>query len=828
VMKNRILLFDRADNFFALNNGYQNFEGIEWGIGNVQNARKDFLTHNNCSTVIVHSSNPRDLLQLQRTKAKSIWVLPREGGGAEWEANLSELEKALAFAGVVVCTEEQGQQFEALTQVSVTPNISLKKALKSVEYTIAVGVGAGIGNMCKVMPLIQKLSKHFGVVIDVVCNPSVPNSHQLFTQNEWVGKSYGKMHLATYKQYKSVFLTSCLGDLLPPIVAEKTYVQRRHYVFWTLCRFMPELMYNFLGAEDFFEGLHIADSDYYQKFYSGSRYIFPNNMIVGLCGTGKGGAWQKRAWPYFEELAAQLRKQGYEVRSYGVENEYISGTENYTNMPLRNSLEHLKECSFVIASDGGLMQLADAMGIPTIAIFGPAGVVKNAPFSEFSRVVHSGLECSPCLWRSEFKSCDRPDCMTNISVEQVLGTFDELKNAVIKANGVATNTSPPVLTIDLFNRETDRLSNEGRHSLLSLGGAESFNGMLASHLAAGWMKLGELARVQEVVDLPAEEKDLTLLQYQVQLARKACRSEEEQYLKDIFLRHPDEATSALALIRFYRRNKKWGLFHDMLSSTKVANDNKKGIFLFEQGLGLLEQGKLVAAENSLKEAKSYSPQLASKVDQLTDTTICRHAAHRQQLTDKDKPSVGVLLNNGELLPETFRVVANIADLYVYYSDELESFVNDRSCLDILIVDHSVKHISQFDDNLSPLCIDVNRISESDLLGAIQGCPTWPRAFVIKGKKTRAPKRILLLNHHHMQRWEPHGGEFSTCEIVKRLQRLGYEVLVAVPNRKNLESFCEMYDGIPYIIGRHENAIGLLQHAYHTYFPDIIFLHGTPL
>lgn len=825
-MQNRILLFDLTDNFFALNDELQEVDGLEWVVGNVQSVRKDFLTHQDCSTVVIHSSDPSDLLQLQGTTARSIWVLPPEGTDANWEANPKELEKALAVAGVVICTEEQGQQLEALTHVSVTPNISLSTAVNSVRQSIAVGVGAGIGNMCKVMPLIQKLSKHFGVVVDVVCNPSVPNSHQLFTQNEWVGKAYGKMHLGTFKQYDSAFLTSCLGDLLPPVAAKRTYVQRRHYTFWTLCRFMPELMYNFLGAEEFFEGLHVENSDYYQKFYSGSRYVFSNNKIVGLCGTGKGGAWQKRAWPYFEELAGELQKLGYEVRSYGVENEYISGTENYTGMPLRESLARLKECSFVIASDGGLMQLADAMGIPTIAIFGPAGVVKNAPFTEFSRIVHSGLECSPCLWRSEFKNCDRPECMASIGVEQVLATFDELKDAVVRANGVATSTSPPALTIKLFNQENDRLLDENRHSLASLGGGERFYGKLASHQAAGWMKLGELSRTQEVVDLPAKEKDLNLLRYQAQLARKSYDSKEEQCLKNILAKQPNKFSSALALLQFYRRNRKWNLFHDMFSSINTLNEQEKGQLYFEKALGLLDQREFVAAETFFNEAKSYCPQLTKKIERLTDTKLYRHAMYRKQLAGNDKPSVGVLLNDGDVLPESFRVAANVAYLYVYYTSELELLVSDRQLLDVLIVDRFLNHVGNVDDSFSPLSIDVKSTSGDELLEAIQSCPQWPLLPADTQDAAAGSKRILLFNHHHMHRWEPHGGEFSTCEIVKRLQGLGFEVLVAVPNRKNAESFCEDYEGIPYIIGRHENAANLLKHVYHTYFPDIILLHGT--
>jgi heptosyltransferase-2 len=59
----------------------------------------------------------------------------------------------------------------------------------------------------------------------------------------------------------------------------------------------------------------------------------------------------------------------------------------------------LSELSLFLSNDSGPMHLAAALGIPTLAIFGPTDPSETGPFGPRTRVVREPVECSPCLYR---------------------------------------------------------------------------------------------------------------------------------------------------------------------------------------------------------------------------------------------------------------------------------------------------------------------------------------------------------------------------------------------------------------------------------------------
>ncbi|PYP84185.1 MAG: lipopolysaccharide heptosyltransferase II [Blastocatellia bacterium AA13] len=77
----------------------------------------------------------------------------------------------------------------------------------------------------------------------------------------------------------------------------------------------------------------------------------------------------------------------------------------------------LSICSLVISNDTGAAHLSAALGVPTVAIFGPTEHFATKPLSKNAIVIRNEVECSPCMLR------DCPidhRCMTNIEVEDVL------------------------------------------------------------------------------------------------------------------------------------------------------------------------------------------------------------------------------------------------------------------------------------------------------------------------------------------------------------------------------------------------------------------------
>ena len=104
--------------------------------------------------------------------------------------------------------------------------------------------------------------------------------------------------------------------------------------------------------------------------------------------------------------------------------EVLSGLPDGSKLSLhgRTSLGELmgvltKLCVF-LTNDSGPMHLASALGVSTVAVFGPTDSRETGPLGEHARVVREAVDCSPCAYR------DCPidhRCMERVSVDRVVG-----------------------------------------------------------------------------------------------------------------------------------------------------------------------------------------------------------------------------------------------------------------------------------------------------------------------------------------------------------------------------------------------------------------------
>ncbi|MCZ6690118.1 MAG: glycosyltransferase family 9 protein [Planctomycetota bacterium] len=92
------------------------------------------------------------------------------------------------------------------------------------------------------------------------------------------------------------------------------------------------------------------------------------------------------------------------------------GTIGPRTPSLLSLVELLRRCDLFIGSDSGPLHLASAVGTPTVALFGPKDPRVYGPYGARSRIVRTGVECSPCIRRS----CSDPVCMTTLSPESVI------------------------------------------------------------------------------------------------------------------------------------------------------------------------------------------------------------------------------------------------------------------------------------------------------------------------------------------------------------------------------------------------------------------------
>src|SRR5882672_1625609 len=83
----------------------------------------------------------------------------------------------------------------------------------------------------------------------------------------------------------------------------------------------------------------------------------------------------------------------------------------------------IARCSLFVTNDTGPMHVADAVGTPMVAIFGPTDWIVTPPFGKKHTIVRHEIECSPCLKR--VCPLGHHDCMKKIDVSQVLKACEE-------------------------------------------------------------------------------------------------------------------------------------------------------------------------------------------------------------------------------------------------------------------------------------------------------------------------------------------------------------------------------------------------------------------
>ena len=89
---------------------------------------------------------------------------------------------------------------------------------------------------------------------------------------------------------------------------------------------------------------------------------------------------------------------------------------------LKGAISLISRCALFISNDSGLMHVAGALGVPTIAVFGSTNPAATSPVGEKSIVIHHDVPCGPCL---------KPVCPTDFRCMEMIGV-DEVYAAARK------------------------------------------------------------------------------------------------------------------------------------------------------------------------------------------------------------------------------------------------------------------------------------------------------------------------------------------------------------------------------------------------------------
>jgi len=99
------------------------------------------------------------------------------------------------------------------------------------------------------------------------------------------------------------------------------------------------------------------------------------------------------------------------------------GIKNYQNLVGKTSIEELifqvRDLSIFITGDSGIMHIAAAFSIPTVAIFGPTITTETSQWmNPKSLILKKNLDCQPCMKR--VCPLGHHDCMKKISSKEVI------------------------------------------------------------------------------------------------------------------------------------------------------------------------------------------------------------------------------------------------------------------------------------------------------------------------------------------------------------------------------------------------------------------------
>ncbi len=96
-----------------------------------------------------------------------------------------------------------------------------------------------------------------------------------------------------------------------------------------------------------------------------------------------------------------------------------------TNESISYIASLLKSSSLHIGNDSGITHLAAALGVPTVALFGPTDCRLWGPAGKKAKIVRSGVSCSPCAGE-RFRRCEKRRCLETIGVRSVMKETDGL------------------------------------------------------------------------------------------------------------------------------------------------------------------------------------------------------------------------------------------------------------------------------------------------------------------------------------------------------------------------------------------------------------------
>ena len=317
------------------------------------------------------------------------------------------------------------------------------------EASILIGVGGGIGDMLHATPAMRNIARRNGERVDVLVLADHAGAECLGRNSEYVNRVWTPDPEVLSRRYRTVFLTHSFGPMRFPFNAGRTIASSD----WRTFRpgLLNETLFNLEAAKQLL-GFEWDDSDVAGYFAGDFSYRRPAEILAGFHAGSKGGRWLSKRWPHFHDVASRLISRGIRVASFGTPDEYVEGTENRTGGTLAEMCRAMLDCTHFISNDSGPMHIANALGIPVLALFAPTDVLTHLPLRPSTVALSLAKRCSPCEVKDhKYFASGRCRCVAEISaseVEQKLMTM--IQDTIAERPLMPQGPRPPALARDII------------------------------------------------------------------------------------------------------------------------------------------------------------------------------------------------------------------------------------------------------------------------------------------------------------------------------------------------------------------------------------------
>ncbi len=167
--------------------------------------------------------------------------------------------------------------------------------------------------------------------------------------------------------------------------------------------------------------------------------------LLALCPGAEFGP--AKQWPtaHYAAAAAHFFDLGWRVILLGSGNDADACSEvqaslvrraSCLNLAGRTNLEEvvhlLAMSSLALSNDSGLMHIAAALGVPTVAIYGPTSAGFTPPLAARTAVVSEPVECAPCFQRE--CPLEHHKCLRDLQPVTVIDAATELLDAGLRSS----------------------------------------------------------------------------------------------------------------------------------------------------------------------------------------------------------------------------------------------------------------------------------------------------------------------------------------------------------------------------------------------------------